>query len=141
MTTEFTAWCNQYYRLTKLFSACCERFKSLLDNAPPYSRQNSLSEIDALISYDRKVQAAKSKGDKTFKELTETGHTILAIMRHFKIPPRTIFISQIPGELEYEIWANEKDDLFIGKIRDLPQEAVDPNVIYIKCWDGDKNDD
>ncbi|SHM20518.1 hypothetical protein [Mucilaginibacter sp. OK098] len=141
MTTEFTAWCNQYYQLTRLFSERCERFKNLLDNAPPYGRQNSLSDIDNMISYDRKIQAAKAKGDKTFKELTETRRTILAIMRYFKISPRTILIGQIAGELEYEIWANEKDDLFIGKIRDLPQEALDPNIIVIKCWDSDKGDE
>ncbi|SHM99555.1 hypothetical protein [Mucilaginibacter sp. OK098] len=141
MTDEFTAWCNQYYQLTKLFSERCERFKNLLDNAPPYSRQNSLNDIDDMISYDRKVQAAKAKGDKTFKELTETRRTILKIMRHFEIPPRTILIGQIPGELEYEIWANEKDDLFIGKIRDLPQEPENPNIIYIKCWKDDKGEE
>lgn len=141
MTTEFTAWCSQYYHLTILFSERCERFKTLLDNAPPYTRQNSLSDIDAMISYDRKVQAAKAKGDKTFKELTETGRIILKIMRHFEIPPRTVLIGQIPGELEYEIWANEKDQVFIGKIRDLPQEAHDPNIIRIKCWNGDKGEE
>jgi hypothetical protein len=141
MTTEFTAWCNQYYQLTKLFSERDERFKNLLDNAPPYTSQSNLSDLDAIISYNRKVQAAKDKADKTFKDLTKTGRTILAIMRYFEIPPRTVLTGEIPGELEFEIWANEKDDLFIGKIRDLPKEPDDPNIIHIKCWTGDKDDE
>jgi hypothetical protein len=139
MTNEFTTHCNQYYQLTKLFSARDERFKNLLDNAPPYTRQSNLSDLDAIISYNRKVQAAKAKADKTFKELTETGRTILAIMRYFEIPPRTVLTGQIPGELEYELWANENDDVFIGKIRDLPQGADNPNVMVIKCWNGGKD--
>jgi hypothetical protein len=141
MTDEFTAHCSQYYHLTKLFSARHERFKNLLANAPPYTSQNNLSDFDSIIHYNRKVQAAKAKADKTFKDLTETGRTILMIMRHFEIPPRTVLLGQIPGELEYEIWANEKDQVFIGKIRDLPQEALDPNIIYIKAWNGNKGEE
>jgi len=141
MTTEFTTWCSHYYQLTNLVAARNERFKNLLDNAPSYTGQNNLSDLDAIISYNRKVQAAKAKADKTFKDLTETGRTILAIMRYFDIPPRTILTGQIPGELEYEVWANEKDQVFIGKIRDLPKEADDPNIIRIKCWNGDKDEE
>jgi hypothetical protein len=138
MTGEFTFYCNQYYQLTKLFAARDERFKNLLDNALPYSNQSNLSDLDAIISYNRKIQAAKAKADKTFKDLTETGRTILMIMQYFEIPPRTVLTGEIPGELEYEIWANENDQIFIGKIRDLPQEADNPNIIVIKCSNGDK---
>lgn len=141
MTGEFTAYCSQYYHLTQLFAVLNQRFKNLLDDAPHYTSQSNLSDLDAIISYNRKVQAAKAKADKTFKELTETGRTILKIMRYFEIPPRTVLTGEIPGELEYEIWANEKDEVFIGKIRDLPKEAVEPNVILIKCWNGDKGDE
>jgi hypothetical protein len=141
MTAEFSAWCSQYYHLTKLFSERTERFKNLLDNAPPYTNQRNLADLDAIISYNRKVQAAKAKADKTFKELTETGRTILMIMKYFEIPPRTVLTGEISGEMEYEVWANEKDDVFIGKIRDLPQEAVNPNIVYIKCWNEDKDDE
>ena len=141
MTSEFTAWCSQYYHLTKLFSKHHERFKNLVDNAPPHTNQSNLSDLDAIISYNRTVQVAKAKADKAFKDLTETGRTILKIMQYFKIPPRAVLTGEISGELEYEIWANEKDDVFIGKIRNLPQEADDPNIIRIKCWNGGKEDD
>jgi hypothetical protein len=141
MTGEFNTTCSQYYHLTKLFSERDEQFKNLLNNAPPYTRQSSLSDLDAIISYNRKVQAAKAKADKTFKDLTETGRTILKMMQYFEIPPRKVLTGIIPGELEYEVWANEKDEVFIGKIRDLPQEALDPNVIYINCWNGNKGEE
>jgi hypothetical protein len=43
--------------------------------------------------------------------------------------------------MEYEVWANEKDALFIGKIRDLPKEPDDPNIICIKTWNWNKSDE
>jgi len=141
MTNEFTAWCSQYYHLTKLLYEQDDRFKNLLDNALPYTGQKNLSDLDAIIACNRKVQAAKAKVDKTFKEYTATGRTILAIMRYFEIPPRTVLTGKIPGELAYEIWANEKDEVFIIKTRDLPQEPENPNMIYIKCWNGNKSEE
>jgi hypothetical protein len=141
MNAEFTTWCTQYYHLTKLFEARNERFKNLLADALPYTKQRNLNDLDAIISYNRNVQDAKAKADKTFKELTETGRTILMIMRYFEIPPRTVLTGEIPGEMEYEVWANDKDALFIGKIRDLPKEPEDPNIIHIKCWNWNKSDD
>ena len=141
MTGELAAYSICYYRLSKLFSEQNERFQNLLQAAPPYTGQSSISDLDVIITSNRKVQAAKAKADKTFKDLTETGHTILKMMQYFEIPPRTVLTGEIPGELEYEIWANENDDVFIGKIRDLPQEAVNPNVIVIKCWNGDKTEE
>jgi hypothetical protein len=141
MTAEFTTWCSHYYHLTQLLEKCNERFKILLADAPPYTSQRNLSDLDAIIACNRKAQAAKAKADKTFKELTETGRTILMIMQYFEIPPRTVLTGEIPGEMEYEVWANDKDQVFIGKIRDLPQEAHDPNMIYIKAWNGSKGDE
>jgi len=141
MTHEFTTTCTQYYHLTKQLSEQDERFKTLLDNAPPYTGQRSLSDLDAIITHNRKVQAAKAKVDKTFKAWKEAARTILKMMEYFEIPPRKVLTGIIPGELEYEVWANEKDQVFIGKIRDLPQEALDPNVIYINCWNGKKGEE
>jgi len=141
MTNEFTDHCTQYYHLTKLLSAQDERFKNLLDNAPPYTGQRNLSDLDAIISHNRKVQAAKAKVDKTLKTWQDTGHTILKMMQYFDIPPRAVLTGQIPGELEYELWANEKDEVYIIKARDLPQEAVNPNIIIINCWNGKKGEE
>ena len=141
MTSEFTTWCSHYYHLTQLFATRNERFKNLLDNAPPYTSQSNLSDIDGIISYNRKVQAAKAKAGKTFEELKKAGRTILAIMAYFEIPPRTVLTGEIPGEMEYEVWANDKDQVFIGKIRDLPQELEDPNIIRIKIANWNKSDE
>jgi len=140
MTGEFTDWCSHYYQLTTLLAVHDEHLKNLLDNAPPYSGQSSLSDLDAIISHNREVHAAKAKVDKTVKELIATGQTILKIMQYFEIPPRTMLTGEIPGELEYEIWANENDQVFIGKIRDLQPPVPNPNVIEIKCWNGNERD-
>src|ERR1039457_5718491 len=99
MTGEFTAYSNRYYELTKLLSKREERFKNLLDNAPFYCGQTSLSEVDAIISYYRKVQAAKAKIEKTLADMREAARPILMIMRHFEIPPGTVLTGEIPGEL------------------------------------------
>jgi len=141
MTGEFTDYCTQYYHLTKQLTEQDERFKTLLDNAPPYTGQRNLSDLDAIISHNRKVQAAKAKVDKTFKAWKDTARNILQQMQYFEIPPGSVLTGVIPGELEYEVWANEKDDVFIIKARDLPQEAVNPNIIYIKCWNGKKSEE
>lgn len=140
MTNELTTCCTRYHRLMQLFIDNNQQFNNLLADALPYTGQTNLSDLDAIISYNRKVQAAKAKADKTLKDLTETGKTILKMMQYFEIPPRKVLRGEIPGELEYEIWANDKDALFINKIKDLPQEPVDPNIIKIKCWVGDKGD-
>jgi len=124
----------------QLFIDNNQQFNNLLADALPYTGQTNLSDLDAIISYNRRVQAAKTKADKTFKDLTETGKTILKMMRYFEIPPRKVLRGEIPGELEYEIWANDKDALFINKIKDLPQEPVDPNIIMIKCRIGGEGD-
>lgn len=134
MTGEFTHYCTRYYRLTELLIEQNGLLNSLLDNAPPpYSGQGNIAELDNILSCARKVQAAKAAADKTFKERTKIKHTILEIMQHLELPPDTLLIGEIPGELEYELWANGNDDLFIGKIRNLPPPPDDPNVIMIKC--------
>jgi hypothetical protein len=140
MTGEFTSWCTHYYRLTKLFLQHNERINKLLADAPPYTSQRNLSDLDAIISYNRKVQAVKAKADKTFKHLTETGRTILKVMQYFEIPPHVVLTGEIPGELEFEIWANENDALFINKIKDLQPGAHNPNIIVIDCWADDEDD-
>ncbi|MFI5138160.1 MAG: hypothetical protein ACHQIM_10045 [Sphingobacteriales bacterium] len=143
MTNEFTTYCNRYYKLTRLHAMREERLKNLLDNAPLYCGQSSISDIDAIISYYRKVQAYKAKTEKTLDNLKKTERTILMIMRHFEIPPGTVLYGEIPGELEYEIWADENDALYISKTNDLAPKQLNPNIITIKFsnWiDGEGED-
>jgi hypothetical protein len=141
MTGEFTAYCNHYYELTKLLSAREERFKNLLNNAPLYCGQTSLSEADAIISYYRKVQTAKAQMDNTFDDLTETGRLILMIMRYFEMPPGTVLTGEIPGELAYELWANENDALHISKTINLQPKPDNPNIIVIKFANKDDGEE
>jgi len=62
MTNEFTAWCTQYYRLTTRFETAYKRYKNLSDNAPLYSGQHSINELNHLMSYTRTLETARVKG-------------------------------------------------------------------------------
>lgn len=132
MTSEFTAWCNYYCQLTMLLSEYEEYFQNLLDNAPLYCGQARLSEVDAIISYYRSVQTEKAKMDKRVDDLREAERTILDIMRHFEIPPGTVFNGEIPGELRYALWADERDALHVSKTEDIAAEDDDANIMVIK---------
>ena len=141
MPSEFIAHCNRYYEFTKLLAKREERFKNLLDNAPLYCGQTSLNEVDTIISYYRMVQAAKAKIEKSLDDMKETGRVILMIMRHFEIPPGTLLTGEIPGELEYEIWADENDALYINKTKNLQPEPDNPNMMVIKLWNADDDEE
>ncbi len=134
-TGEFTAYCNHYYKLTRKLAAREEHFQNLLDNAPVYSGQTSLNEVDAIITYYRDVQAAKADMDKTFYEMKETERIILMIMQHFEITPGTILTGAMPGQLEYELYADETNTLHITKTKNLDPLADNPNIMEIKIWE------
>jgi hypothetical protein len=70
--------------------------------------------------------------DKTIKSMKEAERTILAIMRHFEIPPGTMLTGEISGELEYELWAGDGDVVYIHKTKDLAPEEDNPNVMVIR---------
>jgi len=136
MTGELMAYCSRYYKLTQLLARREARLQTVLANAPLYSGQTNLAEIDAIISYYRNAQALKAKADETLYDLTATGRTILTILQHFGIPPGTILNGHIPGELEYQLCADENDQLHITKTRDLAPLEDDPDIMVIKMWDG-----
>lgn len=134
MPNEFTTYCNHYYELTQVLSRREDHHQNLLDNAPLYCGETRLSEVDAIISYYRKAQAAKAKVDKTMADMEEAARTILMIMRHFEIPPDTVLTGEIPGELTYQLWADENDRIRISHPKKLEPAPDDPNIIRIKLW-------
>ena len=109
-----------------------EHFQTLLNNAPLYCGQTRLSEVDAIIGYYRAVQAEKAKMDQLGEDVKEAGNTILMMMRHFEIPPGTVLTGEIPGEMAYEVWADEQDRIQIRKTVDLAAEQDNPNIMVIK---------
>ncbi len=141
MTGEFSNFCNRYYELKQLHARREERLNELLENAPFYNGEMCTSGLDDIIRYYRRAQAAKAKVDETYKQILATERNIKMVLRHFEIPHGTVFIGQIPGELEYEIWADENDELTIVNINNLEPEPDDPNVIVIKLWNWDKEEE
>lgn len=134
MTGDFTAYCNEYYALTDLLNKRQQRLTDVLNNAPLYAGETRLSEVDAIISYYRNAQALKKKVDKTMDDMRATERIILMIMRHFDIPHNTILTGVMPGILEYEVWANENDTIYIKKTKDLAPEEDNPNIMTIQLW-------
>lgn len=133
---EFTNYCNHYYQLNELYTRQLGHLKNLSDDAPLYGGEKHLHQIDAIIAYYRDAQAVKAEADETLEEIKKTGRTILMIMQHFSIPPRTALHGEIPGELAYDVWANENGTVFIEKTADLAPEPDNPNIIVIKFSEG-----
>lgn len=136
MPNEFTNYCSHYYELINSHLKQLEHLNELLDNAPYYNGETNLSDIDAIIAYYRNAQEVKARIDETFDEMKKTERTILMIMRHFSIPPGTILRGEIPGEVSYDIWANEHDAVYVCKAEDLAPLPDDPNLIVIKLSQG-----
>ncbi len=134
MPNVLNYFCSSYYKLFQLVLKRQERLQYLIDNAPEYSGETSIDEIDAIINYYQKGQAYKAKYDETYKEFKETGEDILKVMQHFSIPPETILTGQIPHELEYEVVADENDMVYIYKTKDLAPAEDNPNIMVIKVW-------
>jgi hypothetical protein len=132
MNGEFNGICSYYYRLTKLLEQREEHFQNLLANAQPYKGETKLSELDALIEYNRGVLQAKADTEKTASDMRETERIILIIMQYFEIPPGTILKGEIPEEIEFEIWADDNDTVYITKTKDLIPPVDEENIIKIK---------
>lgn len=135
MTGEFTAACTGYYRLEERLAAREQRFQQLLAAALPYTGQTLLSELDAIIACNREVQQALADVEETQAQLRETQCLILKMMRYFEIPPNTRLIGEIPGELEFELWADEQDNIHCRKTRHLQPDGNTTIIRIPVCMD------
>jgi hypothetical protein len=132
MNGEFNGICSYYYRLTQLLDERETNFRDLLDNAKPYNGETNLSELDAMIQYNRGVLKAKTDAEKTASDMRETERIILLIMQYFEIPPGTKLKGEVIEELEFEIWADENDAIYISKTKDLVAPIDEENIMRIK---------
>ncbi len=133
MNGEFNGICSYYYRLTKLLEQREAHFRHLLENAQPYKGETKLSELDALIEYNRSVLQAKADSEKTAADMREAESIMsLVIMQYFEIPPGTKLTGEMPEELEFEIWADDNDTVYINKTKDLVPLPDEENIIKIK---------
>jgi len=131
MSGEFNSFCSRYYRLTQRLEKEQAYLKKFLDNAPLYQGETELSKIDNIIRYYRKTQDVKAAVDETMDALNDTAKNILKIMKYFDIPPRTVLHGMIEGETEFDVWADETEQVYIMKGPDLTL-SLPPNVIRIK---------
>lgn len=135
MNGEFTAACANYYRLNQKLSEEEEEeayFQNLLQNAIPHTGQTKLAELDQVIACNRKVQQTRDDVDQVQQQLREAEALIMKMMQYFEMPPNTILTGIVPGEMEFEIWADEQDTLHCHKTIDLDPPIEGPNIITIK---------
>lgn len=132
MTGEFNGYCSHYYTTTQLLEEQEERLNKLLNNAPMYTGQTTLNEVDTILKHYRKIELIQTKIEELTEELEKTGQTILMVMQYLDIQPHTVLTGQIPEQVEFEIWADTNDTMYTRKVRDLAPPANENNILRIK---------
>ena len=147
MANEFTDACTIYYKLTTRYKKRLAHLNALVENAPVYKLdehnwRTNLTEIDAIMKYYYHAQAKKAELDKIEKDMQTAEKDIQYLMQFFGIPPFYGLTGQIPGELEYEVFADGDGAIFIRKTADLEPEVLPDNVILIKTsfWKDEEED-
>jgi hypothetical protein len=131
MNEQFNELCGRYYRLSQQLTRENAYLQKFLDNAPFYQGETQLSEIDYIIKYYLKTQTVKAAVDKTMDKLNKTVAGILYLMKFFDIPPGTRLHGIIEDEVEFEVWADETDQIHTVKTKDLTPPD-NPNIITIR---------
>jgi hypothetical protein len=139
MEGEFTNFCKRYYELLLQVEEKEMRFLNLLDNALPYTGQTDVSELDAIIHCNRRIQKVRSTADDVIEAKQETEDTILKILEYFEIPPNTRLTCEVPGEYELKVWADDENTVHCYKTKDLAPLEVDEHIITIPFTDS-RND-
>lgn len=139
MTGEFNGYCSQYYTLTLLLEEQEERLSKLLNNAPMYTGQTTLNEVDAILKHYRKLQQVQARIEELTGELQKTEQTILMIMEYLDIPHNTMLTGEIPEKVAFEIWADDNNILCTQKIKDLARPVENANIITIKLRNSKKS--
>jgi hypothetical protein len=131
MKEEFSAACTSYYRHTGILADRETYFQTLLNAAPAYTGETDLADLDQIIGYNSTVQQARADVEETQATLRELQAIILKMMEYFELPPGTRLKGAIPGELEFEIIADDQGTLYCKKTKDLKPLVEDPNFITI----------
>jgi|GEM_PF-1032725 len=138
----FTTMCTWYYKLTARFKKRKVRLYTMVENAPVYAGQMNLGEIDAIMKYYYDAQIEKAELDKIEEDMRVVEQDILYVMKFFGIPALYPLTGQIPGELEFELWATDDGCIRIRKTFDLEPEVLPDNVMVIKTsfWKDEEED-
>lgn len=144
---EFTTMCTWYYKLTTRYKKRLAHLNALVENAPVYKLdehnwRTNLTEIDAIMKYYYHAQIKKAELDKIAEDMRAVEQDILYVMKFFGIPAFYPLTCQIPGVLEFELWADDHGAIYIRKTADLEPEVLPDNVIVIKTsfWKDEEED-
>jgi len=135
------ALCHHYYNLTVKVEKRDERYQQLCEDVLTFDMNVKVSEVDELIESRLKLVRAFETYQVTFEKWKETEKKILTIFKQFGIRPRWTLTGEIPGELEYMVWYDLKDNVHIMKTWDLKADSINPNSITSRIADDDDFDD
>lgn len=129
--------CSHYYNLTVKVEKRDERYRQLCEDVLTFDLNVKVSEVDEIIESRLKLVKAFETYQVTFEKWKETEKKILTILKQLGIRPRWTLTGEIPGELEYRVWYDLKDNVHIMKTWDLEN----PNGITTRMDDDDDFDD
>jgi hypothetical protein len=132
MNGILTALCGHYYKLKMKLYQHDDRFKAVFDSVLKFDSHTRISELDTILDSCRRAVDASDKMQIAFEKVKETEHRILHLLKCLGVRPRWFMTGEIAGELEYEVWYDDKDNVYIAKVRDLEPEPPKRNVITIK---------
>jgi hypothetical protein len=132
MSGMLAALCSHYYKLTVKVEKRDEHYLQLCEDALTFNLNVTVDEVDEIIDSKLKLVKAFESYQVTFEKWKETEKKILNILKQLGIRPRWTLAGKIPGELEYWVWYDLKDNVHIMKTWDLEPEPPNPNIITIK---------
>lgn len=132
MSGILTSLCGQFYNLTKKLHKRDDYFKMVFDNVLKFDQNVHLNELDAILASGNKAIEAYDKTLITFEKVKETEHAIVGILKKIGVRPRWYLTGELPGEMEFIVWYDDKDKLYMEKTRDVTLEPKNPHSFWVR---------
>src|SRR5579872_6408466 len=113
MSGMLTALCGHYFKLKLKLYKRDDRFKELFDNVLKFDQNVTLSELDDILESSHKVVDAFDKTQITFEKMKDAERKILHLLKCLGVRPNWFMTGEIEGEMEYEVWYDGNDNLFV----------------------------
>jgi hypothetical protein len=117
-TNEFSSACYRYYKLWERLQQRQAKMANMAANEPGDYAGHSVNELDKVINYYRRAQELHRRIMANIDDMKKAGERVLAFLKHFKVPPVWPLVGIIEDVMEYEVWCDNEDNVYVLKIRD-----------------------